>query len=317
MVAVMATVKAEWKARMVARGALAADGPVCNVTTTFLSLGDATADLSPCRESLTELELHYVDFSLIAAQISQLSNLQSLAIYQSTNVQLPPELARLRRLTNLVVYFCELHEWPEVLQRMPQLTHLTLQGTFYLYSLPPWLGKLRNLVFLDLSCNFLTVIGDEIGQLPKLESFTAIFTYAESLSPAIARLTRLRVLDMRISSYLRLPASLAQLTQLEVVDFLESRFQCVPDAVRAMPLLVNTHLFDYVRSCEAIPRPIGYSQTRNDACLWDAYYGFWYKAACDGERHILCCIDLLSFLGLTSDTTFIVRFVQGRVTSFL
>ena len=55
------------------------------------------------------------------------------------------------------------------------------------------------------------------------------------------------------------------------------------DAVRAMPILADKHYFDYTPACEAIPRPIGYSQTRNDACLWDAYYGFWYKADCIGE----------------------------------
>jgi Leucine-rich repeat (LRR) protein len=298
---------------MVAGGVLDAGGPVCNVTTTFLSLGDATADLSPCRESVLELELHYVDFSLIAAQVSQLSNLQSLAIYHSTNVQLPPELARLRQLTSLETIFCELHEWPEVLQRMPQLTHLTLKGSIFLFSLPPWLGKLRNLVSLDLSFNYLSEIGDEIGLLPKLESFTAIFTYAESLSSAIARLARLRVIDMSYSHYLRLPASLAQLTQLEVLNFRDSSFPCVPDVVRAMPILADTHYFDYVYACKAIPRPIGYSQTRNDACLWDAYYGFWYKAACDGERTFTRLIP--SFCVLT--IYMLSCSEQGQATSFL
>jgi hypothetical protein len=141
---------------------------------------------------------------------------------------------------------------------------------------------LRNLVHLDLSYNYIHEIGDEIGSLVNLQTLNATFSYVNSISPSIARLARLRTLALSYNYNMRLPAALAELTELETVNLEGSFFPCVPDAVRAMSLLANQTYFDYTRACEAVPQPIGYSQTRNDACLWNGYYGFWYKAACDG-----------------------------------
>jgi hypothetical protein len=261
----------------------------CNATTTALYVDDSNADLSPCLLTLTELVVAYVDLTNITSQIPHMLNLQQLKIYNTWNTVLPEELAALKQLTRLEVYSTNLFfTWPEVLQRLPQLRHLVLFGTS-LGQLPPWLGKLRNLVYLDVSYNYLYHIGDELGELVKLETFVAQYSSTNTLSAKINRLTNLRVLDLRSSSYsLRLPATLAELTQLESVLLDFNVFTCVPNAVRNMPLLADTHYFDSVFSCEEIPRPIGYSQKRNDACLWDAYYGFWYKAACDGT--LLCSV---------------------------
>jgi Leucine-rich repeat (LRR) protein len=274
--------KAKLEARMAALNATGPTGPACNATTTFYYMGyDANVDLSPCHQSLTELVILSVDFALIAPQIKHMVNLQLLKIYYTWNTFLPEELADLKQLTQLEVY-TGLMGWPAVLQRMPQLRHLALSGAS-LYSLPPWLGKLRNLVYLDIAHNYIYEIGDEIGDLVNLENFIAPFSNVYNLSPRINRLTHLRHLDLRYSYYLRLPATLAELNELESVELEGSYYPCVPDAVRAMPVMADAHYFDNTPSCAAVPQPIGYAQTRNEACLWDAYYGFWYKAACDGK----------------------------------
>jgi Leucine-rich repeat (LRR) protein len=279
--------KAELEARMAAlnaTGPTGPAGPACNATTTFYYVSDdANVDLSPCHQSLTELVVLSVDFAMIAPQIKHMVNLQLLKIYYTWNTFLPEELADLKQLTRLETYGTSFNGWHEleVLQRMPQLRHLVLSGAS-LWYLPYWLGKLRNLEHLDVSYNNIYEIGDEIGGLVKLQTLIAPFSFVQSVSPRINRLTHLHHLDLRDSYYLRLPATLAELNELESVQLEGSYYPCVPDAVRAMPVMANTHYFDYTLSCAAVPQPIGYAQTRNDACLWDAYYGFWYKAACDG-----------------------------------
>jgi hypothetical protein len=284
---------------MAALNVIESEATACNVTTAFYYVtSNTSADLSLCRASLTELVILGADFALIAPQLKHLVNLQVLKIYYAANALLPEELADLKHITRLEMHGTRLYAWPAVLQRMPQLTNLTLSATRLYATLPPWLGKLHNLVHLDLSHNYLFEIGDEVGDLVNLQALLAPFSYVNSVSPRINRLTHLRHLDLRGSYWLRLPAALAELQQLESVQLQEleySFFPCVPDAVRAMPLLANQSYFNNTPACEAVPRPIGYSQTRNAACLWDAYYGFWYKAACDGTLVALRLLPLTRF----------------------
>jgi hypothetical protein len=281
--------KAELEAHMSLLNVTEPAGTYCSATTTSYYISNATsADLSLCYASLAELVVFNVDFALIAPQLKHLVNLQLLKVYFTWNTFLPEELADLKQLTHLEEHGAGLDGWPTVLQRMPQLTHLALSG-MSLHLLPPWLGKLRNLVHLALSYTYLYEIGDEIGDLIKLQTLLAPYSYVNSISPRINRLTNLRHLDLRGSYWLRLPAAFAELTLLESVQLQEleySYFPCVPDAVRAMPIFANQSYFDDTPACEAVPRPIGYSQARNDACLWNGYYGFWYKAACDGTLRL-------------------------------
>jgi hypothetical protein len=284
--------KAELVNEMTALNATGSAGPHCNETTTVYYINsDESVDLSSCQESLTELIVMNADFTVIAPQIKHLVNLQVLKIYYTWNTFLSDELVNLKQLTRLEMYGTNPEGWPTVLQRMPQLTHLTLSSAS-LYTLPPWMSKLRNLAHLDVSFSDIYEIGDKIGGLINLQTLVAPFSNVQSVSPSINRLTHLRVLDLRYSYWLRLPATLAGLGELESVQLEGSYFQCVPDAVRAMPIFANQSYFDYTPACEAVPRPIGYSQARNDACLWNGYYGFWYKAACDGTLVAPPCSSL-------------------------
>jgi hypothetical protein len=199
-----------------------------------------------------------------------------------------------------------------MLRRTPQLRHLVLNNV-HLHQETPWLGKLRNLMHLDVSFSSIPGIWDEIGQLQKLETIVALYGQVYEVFPSIIRATRLRILDLRANYPLRLPASLAEMTGLESVLLEGSSFPCVPDAVRAMSILANQHYFDYTPSCEAIPQPIGYAQKRNEACLWDAYYGFWYKAACDGTLLLAlrCSVPRSALSPFVSSTLFLM-FPQCR-----
>jgi hypothetical protein len=290
--------------------ATGSEGSTCNATTTFYYFdGDANVDLSPCYDSLKKLIVVNADFAPIGPQLKYMVNLQLLKTYYAWNAFLPDELADLKQLTHLVMQGTHLGAWPAVLQRMPQLTHLVL-SVASLYMWPTWLGKLRNLVHLDLSYNYLYDIGDDIGGLKSLQTLLASFSLVQSVSPSINRLSRLRALDLSNSYSLRLPATLAELNELESVQLEGSSFQCVPDAVRAMPLFANQTYFDETPACEAVPRPISYSQTRNDACLWNAYYGFWYKAACDGTLRLRFCV--IARAHLTHLSFFLLLFSHCR-----
>jgi hypothetical protein len=236
-------------------------------------------------------------------------NLQSLRVVRSWNVQVPVEFEQMRRLTALEIEHCPLSEWPEILPRMPVLTHLSLTATL-IYSLPPWLEQLHSLVYLNLSDNDITEIGDKISELKNLETLIVTESHVTTVSAAIGRLTHMHTLDLRGNPLLRLPASLASLTRLQVLSIQDSNFECVPDAVRAMPLLADAHYFDNTPSCEAAlwaeaQRLLCYSLMRSDACLRSEETGLWYKIAC-GELYVTlyaddACTQLVERRALHSD----------------
>lgn len=88
-----------------------------------------------------------------------------------------------------------------------------------LVGLPDNIGDLINLVSLDLSCNQLSVLPTGMGQLTKLESLNVSHNELVELSESIGFLLQLRMLDVSSNRLRDLPQSLACLPHLHEVNF--------------------------------------------------------------------------------------------------
>uniref|UniRef100_UPI0039C6FCBA COR domain-containing protein n=1 Tax=Calothrix sp. CCY 0018 TaxID=3103864 RepID=UPI0039C6FCBA len=110
--------------------------------------------------------------SSLPAEIGQLTNLQSLELYENQLSSLPAEIGQLTNLQSL---------------------HL---GSNKLSSLPAEIGQLTNLQSLKLWDNKLNSLLGEIGQLTNLQSLDLRNNQLSSLPQTIKKLINLRTLDL-------------------------------------------------------------------------------------------------------------------------
>jgi Leucine-rich repeat (LRR) protein len=114
----------------------------------------------------------------------------------------------------------EINKLPEfIVENIPSLEHLTVGGS--VSSLPESLGKLTQLLGLDLSCRHLEVIPESIGELCLLTTLTVAGSQKIKSFPeaAIAKLTELRRFMVSDTPKLQtLPESLSSLKQLVYVS---------------------------------------------------------------------------------------------------
>jgi len=84
--------------------------------------------------------------------------------------------------------------------------------------LPPEIGKLTTLTYLDLSYNQLKFLPDEISNLVNLRSLLLHRNEIEELTPEIGKLTNISLLDLSYNKLSELPGEIGNLAKLKVFD---------------------------------------------------------------------------------------------------
>lgn len=105
-------------------------------------------------------------------------------------------------------------------ERPPTIVELTLKRR--LTEIPPEIGNLTNLLFLNISNNQLTNLPPEIGNLTNLEYLTARNNQIASLPPEIGNLTNLEYVDLYNNALTDLPAEFGNLTNLRWFQFYDN-----------------------------------------------------------------------------------------------
>jgi Leucine Rich Repeat (LRR) protein len=165
----------------------------------------------------TELDLSYLGLTEIPPEIGQLTNLQSLFLYNNQLSSLPAEFWRLSNLQRLILNKNSLIELsPEIgqLRRLEQLSLAVNQLT----SLPPEIGNLTNLQSLMLFRNELRNIPIEIGNLSNLQILSLANNRLNTLPAEIGNLTNLCLLDIGNNELQYLPQTFSNLKQLTKVQ---------------------------------------------------------------------------------------------------
>ncbi|KAK8657899.1 hypothetical protein V6N13_036118 [Hibiscus sabdariffa] len=122
-----------------------------------------------CR-SLIELDVSFNSLLYLPTNLgNELENLQRLSVYLNKLRSLPSSICKMRSLRFLDAHFNELGGLPDEIGRLTNLEFLNVRCNFSdLTALPESLGELINLKELDVSNNQINALPDSIARLDKL-----------------------------------------------------------------------------------------------------------------------------------------------------
>jgi hypothetical protein len=295
---------------------VATEPSVCDEFTTDLFVDSASIppDFANCT-SLRELSIWGFHPTALSALIPQLGGLPSLRLFNfDTPTTLPDNLDQLHSLRTLWVSLTYGDTMPEVLRRMTNLTELRYTEGGPHLTVPDWLSELTQLTVLDLSfnplngewptpvfqlsnlrnlsvsaCQLWRPIPEEITKLKDLVRLD-LSDNNNFHSPAfLARLIHLQYLNVAGTGIYEIPSEWGDLVDVKTLALHGNKIRCLPQSVRLLPDLIPW-VADQVRGypvCSEAPLPLSFNLARNTACLWDPYYEFWYRAACDAQADTL------------------------------
>jgi len=113
----------------------------------------------------------------------------------------------------------------------------------YLEVLPPTIGRLHHLQYLDLDNNCLTSLPDEIGTLANLLTLSVRDNYLATLPETIGNLVNLQFFDLGRNELTHLPTTFGNLVQVRWLHLGENRLTDIPDFSR-LTELQTLFLFD-------------------------------------------------------------------------
>ena len=108
--------------------------------------------------------------------------------------------------------------------------------------LPPEIGRLRALTYLNLRCNDLTTIPHEIGQLTALNSLSIDRNRLTALPPEIGQLTVLSSLSLGNNHLTTLPSEIIQLTALTSLGLKFNQLTAVSPEICRLTALTSLDL---------------------------------------------------------------------------
>lgn len=142
-------------------------------------------------------------------------------------------------------------ELPTSLIVLTKLESLRILGATTL-ELPAWIGRLRGLRVLEIEGE-VEAVPEGLGELDTLERLQL-----RSRGPfpaAIAKLTRLRELDLRVATLESVPLALRELARLEMVRLHVGRLAALPLGLLALPN-VRTLVLEVENAVELSPDPL-------------------------------------------------------------
>jgi len=148
------------------------------------------------------------------------------------------------RQTVLDLSGMQLTSLPPEIGQLQDLIWLNLSNN-KLSNLPPEIGKLQNLTSLDLSKNRLTRLPSEIGQLQNLTSLNLSnnqLNKVRSLPAKIARLQNLTWLNLEQNNLTKIPAVVIQLQNLTWLYLNNNKLENLPAEIAQLKNLSELHL---------------------------------------------------------------------------
>ncbi|MEH2259491.1 COR domain-containing protein [Nostoc sp.] len=182
------------------------------------------------RKKLTKLDLSGRGLTTLPPKIGQLTNLQTLYLYNNQLSSLPPEIGQLTNLQTLNLYNNQLSSLPSEIAQLTNLQSLYLDSN-QLSSLPPEIGQLTNLQTLNLSSNQLSSLPSLVGQLTNLQSLYLIGNQLSSLPSEIDQLTNLQILNLYNNQLSSLPPEIRQLTNLQTLNLYNNQLSSLPSEI--------------------------------------------------------------------------------------
>ncbi len=156
-----------------------------------------------------------------------------------------------------------------------------------LTSLPPEIGGLASLQYLNLSENQLTALPPEIGGLTSLQSLDLSHNQLTALPPEIGRLASLQTLDLSHNQLTALPPEIGQLVSLQTLDLRYNQLTALPPEMANLTHLRHLNLHGNPLTL-ALPRRLLDEAEEGEAQdLLDFYRAIWQEGRALGEARLL------------------------------
>jgi len=146
--------------------------------------------------------------------------------------------------TNLVGLIIKtgIEKFPKIIFTFLNLEFLVLDSyDRILHELPPEIGRLTNLQYLDLRNNNFSYIPKEIGNLHNLKYLNFSNNLLSSIPKEIANLVNLNFLFLNDNELSILPEEISQLVNLQILNLKINRLSYIPGKINE---LVNLNLLD-------------------------------------------------------------------------
>lgn len=218
------------------------------------------------------------DFDKLFKVLSELPNLEYLALRGSNLKQFPASIELLKSLKGLDIQGSNIRQLPKEIGNLPQLSYLNIKNNGRLKDLPEEIKKLKSLNVLDVSgsgmqrlreelslCyNLIAIIGNaskiktiptNIGRLKHLQFLNLGYARLEELPQQIGQITYLSSLHLGGNELESLPESIGQLSQLTMLTLDYNRFKTFPREVLTLHGLYN--LWMHNNSFTRIPTEVG------------------------------------------------------------
>ncbi|WVZ15579.1 hypothetical protein V8G54_013145 [Vigna mungo] len=205
--------------------------------------------------NLLYLDLSYATNGTIPSQIGNLSNLLYLDLSYAFNGRIPPQIGNLSNLLHLDLrgrYYDEeslFYENVDWLSSLSKLSYLDLSNTWSLgggMPIPSFLGSMTNLIHLDLfDSGFMGNIPPQIGNLSNLAYLDLSYAANGIIPSEIGNLSNLLYLHLGGDYFVGNDDWLSSLSKLEYLDLgyanLSQSFD-FPSIVQALPSLMHLQL---------------------------------------------------------------------------
>jgi hypothetical protein len=162
-------------------------------------------------QEATELDLSNLGLKEIPAAAFELEKLEELDLYNNRLTKFPKEITKLKSLRKLLVSKNPIRTLPFALFR-----------------------TLRNLEVLKIDDAKLKTLPQSLFQAKKLSSFSAENNQIEFLSPAIAEMKSLRLLDFRGNPILNVPERYLKATSSKIKEYFEE----IPKFEKDIPVML-------------------------------------------------------------------------------
>jgi len=176
------------------------------------------------------LDLSWLNITTLPTEITQLTHLEALDLYNNRLVTLPAEIGQLVHLKRLDLRNNQLATLPPELGQLINLNELRLNNN-KLRFIPPEIEKLTNLTLLDLEKNQLIVLPTKIGQLVNLSELRLSGNKLNVLPAEISQLTHLILLSFSGNPITALPKNITQLTNLKYLEDTDTKLPLVPPEI--------------------------------------------------------------------------------------
>lgn len=178
----------------------------------------------------------------LGSEIGQLKKLKELWVRLTALSSLPKEIAGLSQLKKLVLIGNALDTLPQEFTRLANLevAYVNYSG---LKSLPKkgWdkLTKLRKLI---LWANKLTILPEDVCNLPRLQSLSLGGNKLALLPANIDKLTQLQYLGLRSNNFSSIPAGIFNMTWLQHLDLNHNNLTTIPAEIGKLTQLESLDL---------------------------------------------------------------------------